>query len=70
MVNKKFTTTQIINLRNRFKDKHQKALVVKELSHLTNSEVETILGIDEKYYARLKTRYGCNYYQQKYGVRK
>jgi hypothetical protein len=66
MVGKKITTTQIINFRNRFKTS-EKELVVKELSCYTNKEVAKILGIDEKYYARLKTKYGCNFFQ-KHGI--
>lgn len=60
------STEQIIDWRNRFKKDDQKAVVVKELSHLPNAMVAEILNINDKYWSRVKSKYGCNYYQLKY----
>ena len=59
-----YNAKNIIELRDRFKNKKTKGKVVKELSKLPNKEVALILGIDEKYYARLKTEYNCNFFQR------
>jgi hypothetical protein len=64
---KKFTVREIVNLRNRFKRKEEKALVVKELSDLTNAQAGEVLGIEGKYFSKLKTQYNCNFFQ-KHGI--
>jgi hypothetical protein len=52
-----------LEYRDRFKDKTQKENVVRELSHLTNDQAASILGIDPKYWSRVKTKFGCNFFQ-------
>lgn len=61
---------EILKLRELFKNKITQGDVVKQLSHLSNKNVSKILGIGEKYYASLKTKYNCNYYQRKYNILK
>ena len=58
-----------LGLRDRFKDKTQKSDVVNELCELPNKEAAEILGINPKYWSRVKTLNKRNIWQR-YGIRR